>query len=382
MTLLEVRNLRLRFDTKDGPLQVLDEISFKLEAGETLAMVGESGSGKSLTALTLMGLLPPGAIIETGEVLLEGRNLLTLSARQWRSVRGRELAMVYQDANSALHPLLTVGEQLAEAILAHRKESPSEVRKACASALGEVGISAPEARLDAYPHELSGGMRQRVVIAMALLARPKVLIADEPTTAVDVTMQAQILELLEHLRAKYSMAVLLVTHDLGVVARAAQKVAVVYAGRTVELATTKELFQTPLHPYSVGLLRSAPSEAAQSMASVLAASPSQGPTQSPSQAPARLFSIPGMAPSPARMPVGCAFHPRCPFEVARCSRERPELKAWRVEVPSNMHTGLVTATSRRAACFEQERVAAAAVASRTGWHELEQLWLAKMEPRT
>ena len=374
MTLLEVRNLRLRFDSENGPLQVLDEISFKLEAGETLAMVGESGSGKSLTALTLMGLLPPQAIIETGEVLLNGRNLLMLTARQWRSVRGRELAMVYQDATAALHPLLTIGEQLAEAILAHRKESRSEVRRACAKALGEVGIAAPEERLDAYPHELSGGMRQRAVIAMALLAQPKVLIADEPTTAVDVTQQAQILELLELLRTKYSMAVLLITHDLGVVARAAQKVAVIYAGRTVELASTHELFRSPLHPYTVGLLRSAPSAAAESSLPTASQTNVQGPT--------RLFSIPGNAPNPARMPVGCAFHPRCPFEVQRCTRERPELKPWRVETPGKLHTGLVTTMSRRAACFEQERVAAAGVVGRTGWRDLETRWLAKMESRT
>jgi oligopeptide/dipeptide ABC transporter ATP-binding protein len=363
VTLLEVRNLRVQVPIDGGYLQVLDEISFKLEAGETLAMVGESGSGKSMTALAMMGMLPPRSRVETGEILLEGRNLLALGERQWRKVRGAQLAMVYQDASAALHPLMTVGDQLVEAVRAHASVSRTQARERAERTLAEVGIAAPGQRLSAWPHELSGGMRQRVLIAMALLAEPKVLIADEPTTAVDVTLQAQIVELLEKLRRERNLAVLWITHDLGLVARTATRVAVVYAGRTVEIAQTEELFRTPLHPYTLGLLRSSPAAL-------------RGRERRPHER-GGLFSIPGAAPDPSRLPFGCAFHARCPFAQARCSRERPELRPWRVDVP-RLHTGLITTSARRSACFEQETVAQTSILGQAGWSELEQVWSTKV----
>ena len=337
MSLLDVRNLRVRFETPHGWVQAVESVSFDVEAGETLAIVGESGSGKSVTALALLSLLPrPPAVIETGEAWFDGRNLLALSERELRGVRGREISLVFQDPTSSLHPMLTVGEQIAEVLRAHERISSRAARERAVEALAEVGLADPAARAAAYPHQLSGGMRQRALIAMALACRPKLLIADEPTTALDVTVQAQILALLREVQRRHGTAIVLITHDLALVADVARRVHVMYAGSIVESATAKELFARPAHPYSLGLLRSVPSLAT--------------PLDS------KLSGIPGVPPDPRLPPPGCAFEPRCPFKVAQCSSSRPPLTA----PPSagSAPQGVVRVASRRAACFESARVAA------------------------
>jgi oligopeptide transport system ATP-binding protein len=332
---LDVRNLRVRFDTPRGVVQAVEHVSLSIEPGETLALVGESGSGKSVTALALMGLLPrPPAVIETGEVWVDGQNLLTLGEEQLRTLRGDKIAMVFQDPNTSLHPLFTIGWQLAEALQVHREMSEGDVRAACVRALGDVGLADPEHRLDAYPHELSGGTKQRVMIAMALLCEPKVLIADEPTTALDVTIQAQILDLLGLLQERHGTAILLISHDLALVSNVADRVAVMYAGSIVESAPARELFELPTHPYTLGLLESAPSLSA------------------PLDAP--LVSIPGAPPDMMQVVTGCAFEPRCAFKVERCKREVPHFLPWR---DPRRRQGPVSPTQRRCACFEVERVA-------------------------
>jgi oligopeptide transport system ATP-binding protein len=332
MKVLEVRNLRVRFDTERGPVQAVDEFSLDLAQGETVALVGESGSGKSVASLALLGLVPdPPGVIETGEVLLGGENLLAASPERLRRVRGREIAMVFQDPRSALHPLLPLGLQLSEVLEVHEGLSRREARVRAAQALGEVGLSDPEARLDSYPHELSGGMRQRAMIAMALICKPKVLIADEPTTALDATVQVQILDLLRTLQRQYGTAILLVSHDLGVVARIADRVQVMYAGRVVEVALAEELFDRPLHPYTRGLLASVPRL--------------QGP------ASRRLESIGGAPPDPLNPSPGCAFAPRCGFVQEACRKQRPPLSG----VPRAVSDVLLVG-GRRSACFERERL--------------------------
>ena len=336
MSALEVRNLRVRFDTPRGVVQAVEHVSLSIEAGETHALVGESGSGKSVTALALMGLLPrPLAVVETGEAWVDGQNLLALGERELRGLRGDKIAMVFQDPNTSLHPLFTIGWQLAEALQMHRETSAGEVRAACVRALGDVGIADPEQRLDAYPHELSGGTKQRVMIAMALLCEPKVLIADESTTALDVTIQAQILDLLARLQERHGTAILLISHDLAMVSNVADRVSVMYAGSIVESAPARDLFEIATHPYTLGLLASAPSLSA--------------PTDAP------LVSIPGSPPDTMRLAKGCAFEPRCTFRVERCKREPPHLVPWgdlRHPHRSQLHL------QRQCACFEVDRVVA------------------------
>jgi len=306
MALLEVRDLSVRFDTHHGSIRAVEGVSFELEEGETLGIVGESGSGKSVTNLAILGLVPqPPGVIEAGSVRYAGRELFELSPRELAALRGDELSMIFQDPMTSLNPLLTVGEQLAEVLEVHRGMGRRAARRPCAAALGDVGIPEPESRLDQYPHELSGGMRQRVMIAMALLCDPKVLIADEPTTALDVTIQAQILELLGDLQRKHGTAIVLITHDLGVVAGMSDRVQVMYAGRVVETAATGDLFARPRHPYTAGLLASVPRLSGEGSGS--------------------LRSIPGQPPDLADLPQGCAFAPRCELVTESCRGAAPPL---------------------------------------------------------
>jgi len=306
MALLDVRDLSVRFDTPAGVVRAVDGVTFRLEAGETLGLVGESGSGKSVTSLALLDLVPsPPGTIDGGEVEFEGLDLRSLAPRERRRLRGRRMAMVFQDPMSSLNPLLTVGRQLTEVLEVHEGLSSADARRRSAAGLGEVGIPAPEKKLASYPHELSGGMRQRVMIAMALLCRPALLIADEPTTALDVTIQAQILGLLRDVQDAHGTAILLITHDLGVVAEMAHRVHVMYAGRLVETGPTSPLFAAPAHPYTRGLLTSVPDL-------------STDPTK-------RLATIEGQPPDLAALPAGCAFAPRCAVAVEECAIRRPAL---------------------------------------------------------
>ncbi|HEY4321081.1 MAG TPA: ABC transporter ATP-binding protein [Gemmatimonadales bacterium] len=302
--LLEVCDLNISFPHATGPLSVpVDDVSFTVSAGELVALVGESGCGKTLTGLALPRLLPRGAEIgPQSAIRFAGTDLTRLPDRAMRSYRGRRIAMVFQDPMTSLNPVMRVGRQIAEAIEAHQSVSRAETRARVLSLLGEVGIADPGQRIDAYPHELSGGMRQRVLIAMALAAEPDLLIADEPTTALDVTVQAQILELLDRLRAARGMAVLLITHDLGIVAGRADRVLVMYAGRLAESAPTTTLFRTPAHPYTQGLFASLPRLDHEAR---------------------RLTPISGTVPRPDQWPAGCRFHPRCPVAIARCAEQRP-----------------------------------------------------------
>jgi peptide/nickel transport system ATP-binding protein len=302
-SLLEVRHLRVSFPGAVGPVWPVDGVSLTLERGETLALVGESGSGKTLTGLSLLRLLPPGGTIDpASSIQLEGRDLLALMPEPLRQVRGRRIAMVFQDPMSSLNPVLTVGDQIRETILAHLPVSKPEARSRAEALLSEVGIPEPARRYDSYPHQLSGGMRQRVMIAIALSAEPELLIADEPTSALDVTVQAQILELLDRLRTARGMAVLIITHDLGIVAGRADRVAVMYAGRVVEQARTADLFARPAHPYTQGLFASIPRLT--------------GPRR-------RIEPIAGMVPSPAEWPSGCRFRNRCPRVMDQCVSDPP-----------------------------------------------------------
>ena len=295
--ILEVRDLRTSFHTREGEGRAVDGVSFHLDRGETLGLVGESGCGKSVTALSILGLVAPPGRIGGGQILLSGRDLLTLPEKDMRQVRGDEVAMVFQEPMSSLNPVLTCGRQIEEAVRLHQGGSRQEAKARAIEMMHLVGIPAPEQRVDDYPHQLSGGMRQRVMIAIALSCSPDVLIADEPTTALDVTIQAQILKLLEKLQAEFHMAILLITHDLGVVAEVADRVAVMYAGQIVETATTKDLFASPRHPYTRGLLRSIPQL--------------DGRQE-------RLEVIPGRVPEATSLPFGCRFHPRCSLAESAC----------------------------------------------------------------
>jgi oligopeptide/dipeptide ABC transporter ATP-binding protein len=300
--LLEVRNLHTQFPTRAGLVRAVDGVSFNLEKGELLGLVGESGCGKSITALSVMRLIsPPGKIVE-GEIMFDGEDLLKFSEERMRGLRGDDIAMIFQDPMTSLNPVFTVGEQIAEALRLHRKLSKHDAHRATIEAMREVAIPDPARRVDDYPHQLSGGMRQRVMIAMALACDPKLLIADEPTTALDVTIQAQILELLDELRRTRELAVLLITHDLGVVAEVADRVAVMYTGRIVEESPVEELFARPKHPYTEGLLRSVPKLAIEE-----------------AEKKKRLETIEGMVPSPTALPPGCHFAPRCPHRMPRCT---------------------------------------------------------------
>jgi peptide/nickel transport system ATP-binding protein len=306
VALLEIRDLHVHFRTHDGVVRAVEGARLAVDRGRTLGIVGESGSGKSVTALTVIGLTRfPNATI-TGEIDFDGIDLVTLPDRQMRSVRGKRIAMIFQDPLSSLHPLFKIGWQIVEAIQAHEDVSKSVARKRAIEALREVGIPNPEKRIDNYPHELSGGMRQRVMIAMALVLKPDVLIADEPTTALDVTVQAQILDLIRKLKDEYQTAVVMITHDLGVIAEIADEVAVMYAGRVMERTSRETLFTVPELPYTWGLMRSIP--------------------RLDAPRPGRLDSISGLPPSLIHLPSGCPFHPRCPYVMEICLKTEPELE--------------------------------------------------------
>jgi peptide/nickel transport system ATP-binding protein len=304
--ILQVEGLTVQFPTRRGVLTALDAVSFAIAPGEVLGVVGESGAGKSITGLAVIRLLEPPGRIAAGEVRLEGRRIDNLSHEEMRRIRGRRIGVIFQDPLTSLNPLYTIGQQLEETILTHLDLSPSAARERALSLLREVGIPAPEARYGNYPHHFSGGMRQRVVIALALAAEPRLLIADEPTTALDVSIQAQIIQLLKRLAAERGAAVMLITHDMGVIAETSQRVAVMYAGRIVEIGPVREVIHSPRHPYTVGLMGSIPRLASR-----------QG----------RLSQIDGAMPRLTAIPPGCAFNPRCPKRFERCTRERPELLA-------------------------------------------------------
>ncbi|MBM7789793.1 ABC transporter ATP-binding protein [Tenggerimyces flavus] len=304
--LLEVKDLRTHFDSEGNDVKAVDGVSFDVERGETLSLVGESGSGKSVSGLSIMRLVPspPGRILG-GQVLFDGVDLLKLDAKHMRRIRGKEIAMIFQEPMTSLNPVLSIGRQLTEVLRLHQNATRTEARKRAIELLGQVQISDPEQRLSQYPHHLSGGMRQRVMFAMALACRPKLILADEPTTALDVTIQAQILELMSELSAQAGVAMIIITHNLGVVARYAQRVNVMYAGKIVEQATTKELFANPRHPYTLGLMRSVP--------------------RLDMERTAKLEPIQGSPPDLGDLPPGCAYHPRCPFVMDRCKTETPPL---------------------------------------------------------
>jgi oligopeptide/dipeptide ABC transporter ATP-binding protein len=314
---LEVQNLRISFPNGESRVQPVDGVSFRLNRGETLALVGESGCGKSLTSLALLQLVPPPGRIDQGSIITLGDlDVVALRGEALRQIRGRRIGMIFQDPMTSLNPVFTVGDQIMEGILAHFKLPRREARERALKLLQEVGISDPEERLKAYPHQLSGGMRQRVMIAIALSAEPEILVADEPTTALDVTVQAQILEVLDRLRASRGMAVLLITHDLGIVAGRADRVAVMYAGQIVEEAPTERLFSNPSHPYTQGLFASVPRIT--------------GPLR-------RLTPIRGSVPAPSAWPSGCRFRPRCPKAFDKSEQEPPLL---RVEADHRMRCWL------------------------------------------
>ena len=309
-SLLEVSDLGTWFYTRQGIVKAVDGVDFEVAAGETLAIVGESGCGKSMTALSLMRLIPdpPGRIV-SGSIKLAGRDLLKISEEEMRDVRGNEISMIFQEPMTSLNPVMTIGKQISEALILHRDMDRKQAMKRAIEMLELVRIPEPAQRAKEYPHQLSGGMRQRAMIAMALACNPKVLIADEPTTALDVTIQAQILELIVELQREFSAAVLLITHDLGVVAETAHRVIVMYAGRKVEEATVGELFARPLHPYTVGLMNSIPRLDLM-----------RGQTDRSNE---RLQEIPGIVPPLFDLPPGCAFAPRCSRADEKCRSERP-----------------------------------------------------------
>ena len=321
--LLEVQDLSTHFFTSDGVVRAVDGITFDVKPGETVAVVGESGSGKSVSALSIMRLImwPPGRII-SGRVMFAGRDLLALSDDEIRHVRGRDIGMVFQEPMTSLNPVLTIGRQLTETLERHLAMTPAQARTRAIELLGLVGIAEPHRRLRQYPHHFSGGMRQRVMIAMALACEPKLIIADEPTTALDVTIQAQILELMKDLTRRLGAALIIITHNLGVVARYADRVNVMYAGRIVESGTARDIYYRPRHPYTQALLRSVPRM-------------DRARTD-------RLDPIAGQPPDLARLPAGCSFRPRCRYAVARCALEAPTLE--------------VAAKGQLSACWEKTRL--------------------------
>ncbi|MFQ5961801.1 MAG: ABC transporter ATP-binding protein [Candidatus Methylomirabilales bacterium] len=305
-TLLQVKDLRTHFFTVEGVVRAVDGVTYDVRAGETVALVGESGCGKSVSALSLMRLIPypPGRIMG-GEIWFNGRDLLTLNDEEMRQVRGKEIAMVFQEPMTSLNPALTIGRQITETLEAHLEMSASDAQARAAELLRLVGIPEPERRLSQYPHQFSGGMRQRVMIAMALSCNPKLILADEPTTALDVTIQAQILELMKELSQRFGVAMIIITHNLGVVARYADRVNVMYAGKVIEQGPARDIYSTPRHPYSLGLLHSVPR------------------LDQPRKA--KLDPIGGLPPDLANLPSGCSFMPRCKFAVEKCAHEVPPL---------------------------------------------------------
>src|SRR5213593_4488510 len=303
--LIEVKDLKVQFATEDGIVRAVDGVSFELSRGEVLGIVGESGSGKSVTAMTLLGLTKEKNTRFEGEVLYKGRNVLAMNEDELQEVRGNEMSMIFQDPMTSLNPVYTVGAQICEAIQIHERADKRAARRRAIELLKQVGIPNADSRVDNYPHEFSGGMRQRAMIAMALACNPDVLIADEPTTALDVTIQAQIIELIDHLKDEFNSAVILITHDLGVVADVADEIVVMYAGRVVERGSKRDIFYDPQHPYTWGLLGSIP--------------------RLDRPKPKKLHSISGMPPSLINLPQGCKFRPRCPHAFEKCEQE-PELR--------------------------------------------------------
>lgn len=304
--LLEVEHLSTEFSTRRGPVRAIRDVSFNIDKGEILALVGESGSGKSVTSLSIMGLLSSnGRVVEGSKIMFDGIDLLKQSERQMQHIRGNRISMIFQEPMTSLNPIFTVGDQILESINLHTKLNKHEAQEKLLELMNMVGIPNPSKRIHDYPHQMSGGMRQRIMIAIAMACQPQLLIADEPTTALDVTIQAQILDLLYRMREQFNVSVLLITHDLGVVAEAADRVAVMYCGRIVEEGTTKEILTDPKHPYSFGLLKSIPRLDENSE---------------------RLFMIPGMVPPPEEVPAGCAFADRCEFASEACRNNLPELQ--------------------------------------------------------
>lgn len=302
-SLLSVKNLKTYFRTDDGVIPAVNDISFDLNSGGTIGIVGESGCGKSVTSLSIMGLIPqpPGEIVG-GEIWFDGKDLLKLSEAEMRDVRGKDISMIFQEPMTSLNPVFTIGYQISEAVMEHEDVSAEDAREKAIEMLKLVGIPSPKDRVDDYPHQLSGGMRQRVMIAMALSCNPKLLIADEPTTALDVTIQAQILDLMRELRKNFGTAIMMITHDLGVIAELVENVVVMYTGKIAEIAPTEELFKNPSHPYTFGLLESIPRL--------------DGDGE-------RLKTIPGSVPVPGSFPEGCGFHPRCLYARELCERKFP-----------------------------------------------------------
>ena len=302
---LSVRNLRVEFPTRRGTLVAVDDVSFDIMPGEVLGVVGESGAGKSLTGTAIIGLIEPPGRIGAGEIRLKGERIDHLPPERMRRIRGKRIGMVFQDPLTSLNPLYRIGDQLSETILTHTDVDAGEARRRAVALLAEVGIPAPQQRVDSYPHQFSGGMRQRVVLALALAAGPELVIADEPTTALDVSVQAQIIALLKRLCRDHGAAVMLITHDMGVIAETADRVAVMYAGRIAEIGPVRDVVKAPLHPYTVGLMGSIPK---------------------PDADIDRLVQIPGTMPRLTAIPSGCPFHPRCPRAFAPCPTRRPELR--------------------------------------------------------
>ncbi|HPE69255.1 MAG TPA: ABC transporter ATP-binding protein [Thermotogota bacterium] len=302
--LLEVNNLKTYFNTEDGIVKAVDGVDYLVFPGETLGIVGESGCGKSVNALSIMRLLDEKGEIKDGSIKFDGKELLSLSEANMRKIRGNDIAMIFQEPMTALNPVYTIGDQISEAIILHQKKGKEEALNLAVQMLRKVGIPEPEKRVHEYPHELSGGMRQRAMIAMALSCNPKLLIADEPTTALDVTIQAQILELMLDLQKEFGMAIIMITHDLGVIAEISDRVVVMYAGKVVEYAEVKTLFKNPKHPYTWGLLNAIPRLDLQQQS---------------------LYNIPGVVPDPLHFPPGCKFNTRCPFAEEKCRTEEPAL---------------------------------------------------------
>lgn len=307
-TLVEFKNLKTYFYTEDGVVKAVNDVSFKIKEGETVGVVGESGCGKSVTSMSLMRLIPnpPGKIVD-GDILFEGKSVVNMSEDEMRDIRGNKISVIFQEPMTSLNPVFTVGKQIGEAVVLHQKLSKEEARAKAVEMLKLVGIPRAEEIVDAYPHELSGGMRQRVMIAMALSCNPKLLIADEPTTALDVTIQAQILDLMRNLKEKLNTSIMLITHDLGVIAEMADYVVVMYAGKVAEEAPVRELFADPMHPYTKGLLKSKPSLSEEGEGK-------------------QLYSIPGQVPNPIGMPDYCYFCDRCDRAIDKCKKEIPPLR--------------------------------------------------------
>jgi peptide/nickel transport system ATP-binding protein len=306
--ILQVKNLKTYFNTDNGIAHAVDNVSFNLNAGETLGIVGESGCGKSVTSLSIMRLIdqPPG-FFAGGEILFNGENLLDMNDGQMRNIRGNKISMIFQEPMTSLNPVFTIGNQIIEAVQLHQKLDYKNSRKKAIEMLDLVGIPAPDQRIDEYPHQLSGGMRQRVMIAISLSCNPEILIADEPTTALDVTIQAQILELIQQLQSELNLAVIMITHDLGLISEICNRVIVMYAGQVVEQGTIKEIFKSPKHPYTAGLMKSIP---------VIGENKNK-----------ELYNIKGLVPNATDFPIGCHFHPRCEFVVNKCKEELPNIES-------------------------------------------------------